>query len=484
MKSALCLSFSFALFAIPTAHAAHLAGNAVDWTGRQVSPTVTSRVFRQVCVNNNGEVAYVGTVATSTNQANVLWSTGGLGRTGTPAGTYEVQTPAFPAVPGTVGVAGLDHFYLNNNGTLSVTGRSVLSGKPYFISIGSTEVLRAESPGSNPTFPAQMTPRSPDPSKAAALTDFSTSSFNCAFAEGTVVASITTDGDNILMYRSLSGSNWVRPGVARDMMTFVAAGKNGAFLGLIGDGDIGSKSVSFGQGLDVVRSPRPNTGAYIRGVVSSGVNGNAALVAGAGPSATLFKCTASGSMVTLASPGKLINGTSEGMMPSAGFSFGRMAMDRIGFLVYVAATAPSGSRGIFRSPKGASESFLLLKTGASAPGVSNYRVDSFEGMALAESGRLLVHAKLKYNGNPPANVPALKEVLYDTTNNFGALRLFAEAGDTVTVDGQTKTITGFELGNVVNNAVSISGLPINDSGMVACTLKFGNDRAVFVFDAK
>ena len=69
-------------------------------------------------------------------------------------------------------------------------------------------------------------------------------------------------------------------------------------------------------------------------------------------------------------------------------------------------------------------------------------------------------------------------------SSTGALRLFAEAGDTVTVDGQTKTITGFELGNVSNRGATISGLPINDSGMVACVLKFGNERAVFVFDAK
>jgi hypothetical protein len=418
------------------ASAAPRAGVAAAYSGQLVPGVANATMsdFFQICTNNNGECAFVVRCKVGTsNFSDYIMSNGGLGRTAAPVVIKSARNTLLCLQnAGSVVSVADGGFYVNQN-PVSIPGLA-----------GSQMGASALAEGC-----AAFVVSSPDPVMGtvwAGLTYNFTSSFLNPVAFNT----------------SMSGS-------------FAAAARLSNSLFLIGP-----------EKLDLSRKAAIN-GPYVRftnhtlraGAVTS--NGHSVLnVVQQFPNATTFtrpkpaifrKPNGTGIAVEVTRAGEVFGGVTIADNTSP---FTQIAIETTGIPVFLAQTSLPLGNAVIRA---AATPTALLKSGSAAPGITGAVIDKVINFALDEAGNCVIHATIAGPG------AAIGEALFRSTSGSAAV-LFAQTGDTVTVNGSTKTITGFGLQSVFNEGVSIGPRIITPNGRVAAYLKFGNDRAAFVFDAQ
>ena len=432
MKTTLKLSFRRPLFALlpllmglSSASAAPRAGVAVAYTGQLVpgQPSTYISDFFQICTNDAGECAFIArSKLGSSSFSDYLLSNGGLGRTAAPVLIRQNN------------LVGKNLLCLQNSGVVhSVSNQTFYRGQSTYDLGGS----------------------------------------NYALAEGSaafVTASVYQGGVQFsgLSYDLLNQFTYIRVEGANVDRTFCAAatGSGSAFV--------------RGQEL-FTNSRRTRVARLSLNGVAVSPNGHSVISAGEPifPTALvtkpgLYRMPNGEPFLKIAQAGDSFAGVT---LASSGAVFPQFAVEFSNAAVFLAQTStPAAGTALIRVGN-TPPNTALLKTGDPAPGITGATIIKVHSFALDESGKCVIHASTGGPGLTPG------EALFRSTSGSAPV-LFAQTGDTITVGGQEKTITGFGLQSVLNKGVSVGPRVITANGRVAAYVKFGNDRAAFVFDAQ
>lgn len=442
MKTTLKLSFRRPLFALlpllmglSSVSAAPRAGVAVAYTGMAIPavgavPATTMKDFFQICTNNNGECAFE---VLGANGKKYLMSNGGLGRT---------------AAPVVIRQANSSLICLQNNGKVN----SVSNGRFF----NGADTLAKLEPFAGSLGAVSL---------AEDAASFLSSASGPSGSWGSFSYRYSVDSLGYYVESTFQDSTFTSASVGRGSVFL----RRGGGLGPVPNS---YTSVYTSNGLDRYQA---SVNLY-SGVATPAISGTPELNGfsplGNGPLlADVPDYSTPGAVKytrkMLRANGQLIltvGGTFAGVTITA---IPQLGSEANGIPVFLAKLG-FGQFGVIRG----GPPTVLLKTGDSAPGISGATISSIEKFDLDQGGNCVIHAKI--GGT---------EALYRSTRGSAPV-LFAQMWDTITVNGQTRMITGFELQSVLNRGVSIGPRGITSNGRVAAYVKFGNDRAAFVFDAQ